>query len=87
MCTIYATEALQALAREPVCWEALEKLSGEWGSVLWKLLLVEPDGASYWVRPHPASHKGRAILWSVLPVNIATNGQALQPACRFISFS
>lgn len=59
MCTVYAIEALQALARELVCRATLEKFSGDWGSALWNLLLAEPEGASYWVRLDPLSYEGR----------------------------
>lgn len=65
MCTVYAIEALQALARELVCQATLEKFSGDWGSALWNLLLAEPEGASYWVRLDALSYEGEAILWSV----------------------
>ena len=65
MCTVYAIEALQALAREVVCQATLEKFSGDWGSALWNLLLAEPEGASYWVRLDSLSHDGEAMLCSV----------------------
>ena len=83
MCTVYAIEALQALAREFVCQATLEKFSGDWGSALWNLLLAEPEGASYWVRLDPLSHEGEAMLWSVAS-SLMQSARALQRA-RWLS--
>ena len=55
MCTVYAVEALQALARNPGLRTYLMEHGAEWGPALWRLLLAEPEGPAYWVRARPCS--------------------------------
>ena len=49
-CTLYAVEALQALAKTPGPKAYLKQIAVDWGPALWRLMLAEPEGEDYWVR-------------------------------------
>ena len=50
MCTVYAVEALQALASSLEGKAYLVNHAADWGPALWQLLLAEPESPAYWVR-------------------------------------